>query len=76
MCRFANRFKCIYIPSQLGGFNNLVGKVKTGLSADLVLLSKDFFSNSQDSVQYSKPLSTMSGGKWVYKNDNIDIDIN
>jgi predicted amidohydrolase YtcJ len=66
----------ITTPSHAGGFNSKTGKIKEGFFADFVILSKDFFSKSINNIQYTTPLATMSGGKWVYKNDNIGLDIN
>jgi predicted amidohydrolase YtcJ len=62
-------------PSLIGDFGNMSGKIKPGFFADFIILSKDFFSKPISCIQNSTPLATMSGGKWVYKNDNIDLDI-
>ena len=35
----------------------------------------DFFDLPTDEIQFTLPLATMVNGKWVYKNDNINIDI-
>ncbi|MDO9545876.1 MAG: amidohydrolase [Pelolinea sp.] len=65
----------ITTPSIVGGFENLTGKIKTGYAADLILLPKDFFLTDHYDIEFMLPLASMSGGKWVYKNDNMDIDI-
>ena len=65
----------ISTPPTVGGFGNMVGKIKLGYAADLVLLPPDFFELPFDDIQFVLPLATMVNGKWVYKNDNINIDI-
>jgi predicted amidohydrolase YtcJ len=65
----------ISTPPTVGGFGSIVGKIKFGYAADLVLLPPDFFELPLDDIQFVLPLSTMVNGKWVYKNDNINIDI-
>ena len=65
----------ISTPPAVGGFGNIIGKIKLGYAADLVLLPPDFFDLPPDDIQFFLPLATMVNGKWVYKNDNINIDI-
>ena len=65
----------ISTPSIVGGFGKLIGKILDGYAADLVLLPSNFFTIDSHDIQFTYPLATMSGGKWVYKNDNIDIEI-
>jgi len=62
-------------PPAVGGFGNIIGKIKLGYAADFVLLPPDFFDLPSDDIQFVLPLATMSNGKWVYKNDNINTDI-
>ena len=63
----------ISTPSLVGGFGKLTGKILIGYAADFVLLPRDFFTIDSHDIQFAYPLATMSGGNWVYKNDNIDI---
>jgi predicted amidohydrolase YtcJ len=63
-------------PSRVGGFSNKSGQIKEGYFADFVVLPEDFFSKSINDIQFTTPLATMSGGKWVYKNDTIGLEIN
>ena len=65
----------ISIPPIVGGFGEKIGKIKIGFEADFVLLSTDFFKIADDDIQFALPLATMVNGNWVYKNDNIKIDI-
>ena len=65
----------ISTPPAVGGFGNIIGKIKLGYAADFVLLPPDFFDLPPDDIQFVLPLATMVNGKWVYKNDNISIDI-
>ncbi len=65
----------ISTPPIVGGFGKMIGKIKLGYAADFVLLPQDFFDLPTDDIQFVLPLATMANGKWVYKNDNIDIDI-
>jgi len=65
----------ISTPPIVGGFGKMIGKIKLGYAADFVLLPQDFFDLPPDDIQFVLPLATMTNGKWVYKNDNIDIDI-
>jgi predicted amidohydrolase YtcJ len=53
----------------------MIGKIKLGYAADFVVLPSEFFDLPPDDIQFVLPLATMSNGKWVYKNDNINIDI-
>jgi predicted amidohydrolase YtcJ len=66
----------ISTPSIVGGFGKLTGKILNGYAADLVLLPSNFLAIDNRDIQFANPLATMVGGKWVYKNDNIDIEIN
>ena len=65
----------ISTPPIVGGFETMIGRIKLGYTADFVLLPQDFFDLPLDDIQFVLPLATMSNGKWVYKNDNIDLDI-
>ena len=65
----------ISTPPIVGGFGNIIGKIKLGYAADFVVLPPDFFDLPSDDIQFVLPLATMVNGKWVYKNDNINIDI-
>ena len=62
-------------PPLVGGFGNMLGKIKLGYAADFVLLPQDFFELPLDDIQFVLPLATMVNGKWVFKNDIIDISI-
>jgi predicted amidohydrolase YtcJ len=64
----------ISTPPTVGGFGMIIGKIKLGYAADFVLLPQDFFDLPLDDIQFVLPLATMASGKWVHKNDNIDID--
>jgi len=65
----------IVTPPVIGGFGKMIGKIKLGYAADFVLLPHNFFDLPTDEIQFVLPLATMVNGKWVYKNDNINIDI-
>ncbi len=65
----------ISTPPIIGGFGKMIGKIKLGYAADFILLPKNFFNLAPDNIQFVLPLATMVSGKWVYKNDNINIDI-
>jgi len=65
----------ISTPPTIGGFGKMIGKIKLGYAADFVVLPSEFFDLPPDDIQFVLPLATMSNGKWVYKNDNINIDI-
>ena len=65
----------ISTPPTVGGFGNMIGKIKLGYAADFVVLQPDFFDLPSDDIQFVLPLATMANGKWVYKNDNISIGI-
>jgi len=65
----------ISTPPIVGGFGKMLGKIKLGYAADLMLLPQNFFNLPPDNIQFVLPLATMVNGNWVYKNDNINIDI-
>lgn len=46
---------------------NILGSIKVGYLADLVLLDQDLFSIKADDIKNAKVLWTMMGGKIVYK---------
>jgi len=65
----------ISTPPAVGGFGKMIGKIKIGYAADFVVLPQNFFDLPPNDIQFVLPLATMANGKWVYKNDTIDIDI-
>ena len=65
----------ISTPPIVGGFGKMIGKIKLAYAADFMLLPQNFFDLATDTIQFVLPLATMVNGKWVYKNDNINIDI-
>jgi predicted amidohydrolase YtcJ len=65
----------ISTPPIVGGFGKMIGKIKLSYAADLMLLPQNFFDLAPDNIQFVLPLATMVNGKWVYKNDNINLDI-
>jgi len=65
----------ISTPPTVGGFGKIIGIIKLGYAADFMLLPQNFFDLPPDNIQFVLPLATMVNGKWMYKNDNINIDI-
>jgi len=61
-------------PSQIGGFDHSTGAIAAGKFADLVVLPANFMNFSPAEIYQTKPIATMVDGKWVYKNDKIDIE--
>jgi len=50
------------------GLENQVGKLAPGFLADLLVIDKDLFSCSPEEIKDIRPLLTMIGGNWVYRN--------
>lgn len=61
-------------PGQVSGFRELEKPFHPGGFADLVILPPNFLELSPEQIHFSKPVATMVDGKWVYINDNIDIE--
>jgi len=64
-----------HTPSQISGFTGMTGSIKRGMFADLVILPSNFFELRPEEIMVTNPTATMVGGKWVFINDKIDIEL-
>jgi predicted amidohydrolase YtcJ len=54
-------------PAYAGGMEGFLGELTPGRQADLIVLEVDLFRASEDEIAALRPLGTMVGGQWRFR---------